>query len=159
MEGHRPGLTVGDAHPLAQDTVVLGAEAHRDLERAGGVDEEDVCLTADHPDVLHPEAGGRGAVAVGDPQRRRPGRFLVVGRIRQGIQRQGHPGRQPQHMGVDVRPEPCLTQPPVVVDEEAVAGAPGRHHDAGHRTTVAHRTTIAERRHSAKLRRRDGWLR
>jgi hypothetical protein len=40
-------------------------------------------------------------------------------------------------MGIDVRPEPCLAQPSLVVDEEAVAGASGRHHDAGHRTTIA----------------------
>ena len=68
MQGDRPGLAVGDAHPLAQHTVVLAAEAHRDLERAAGVDEEDVGLGADDADVVHPEAGGRGAVTVRDPQ-------------------------------------------------------------------------------------------
>ncbi len=52
-------------------------------------------------------------------------------------ERRWYSGRQPLHMGVDARPEPGLAQPPLFVDEEAVAVAPGRHHEAGHRITIA----------------------
>ncbi len=119
-----PGLTVGDAHPLAQDAVVLGEEAQRHLERAIGVDEDDLGLRPGYADILHLEASGRGAVTMSDPQRRRPGRILVVGRISQGVQRRWDPGRQLLHMPIDVRPEPCLAQPSMVTDQKAVSGAP-----------------------------------
>ena len=53
MESDCPRLTVGDPHPLAKDAVVFGVEAHRDLERAVGVDEDDVGCGAHDADVLH----------------------------------------------------------------------------------------------------------
>ena len=108
MEGDRPGLKVGDAHPLAQHAVVLGVEAQRDPERTVGVDEKDVGLGADHADVLHLQPGGRGAVAVRDPQRGGAGWFIVVSGIGRGVQLRWDPGRQPRHMGVDVGPEARL---------------------------------------------------
>ena len=88
--------------------MVLRVEVQHDLQRAIGVDEEDDGLGADDANIRHPQAGGRRAVTVGDPQRRRPGWFLVVGRIGQGVPRRWDPSRQPLHMGIDVRPEPRL---------------------------------------------------
>ena len=108
VQGDRPGLTVGDAHPLAQHAVIPGVERERDVERAVGVDEEDVGLSADDADVLHLQTGGRGALAVRDPQRRCAGRLVVVGRIGQGVQRRRDPSRQPLHVGVDIGREPRL---------------------------------------------------
>ena len=106
--------------------------------QSGSTSTMSVCR-AGHADVLHLEAGGRGAVAVRDPQRGRPGRLLVVGGIRQGVQRRRDPVRQPLHVVVDVGPEPRLAQATLVVDEEAVAGASGRHDDAVHPITIAER--------------------
>ena len=42
-------------------------------------------------------------------------------------------------MCVDVGPEPRLVEPAVVVDQEAVAGALGRHDDGAHPATIAER--------------------
>ena len=105
---------------------------------------------AGHADVLHLQAGGRGAVTVRDPQRGRPRRLLVVGGIGQGVERRRDPVRQPLHVVVDVGPEPRLVQAALVVDEEAVASPSRRHDDA------VHPTTIAERRQCTKRRRWDG---
>ena len=137
VQRHRPRLAVGDARPLAQDTVVVGVERQRDLERAVGVDEVQVGLRARHADVLHAQAGRRGAVTVRDAQRGGPGRLVVVGGVGQGVQRSRDAGRQPLHVGVDVGPEPGLVQAAAVVDQEAVARALGRHDDPVHPITIA----------------------
>ena len=108
MQGDGPGLAVGDAGPLAHDAVVLAAKTQRDLERAIGIDEHNVGRRTLSADALDTQPGGRGAVVVRDPQRRGPGRFLVVGGIRQRIERRGDFGREPAHMRFDVRTEPGL---------------------------------------------------
>ena len=155
VEGDRSGLTVGDADPLAQHAVVVGAERQRDLERAVGVDEKDVGLGSDRADVLHLQAGGRGAVAVRDSQCGRPGRLLVVGRIGERVQRGWDPGGQQHHVGVDVRPEARLVQPTVVVDEEPVTASSGRHDDGAHRTTIAEPWHRTKRTQAGQRRRYD----